>query len=291
MIYKNLPHERQLDIERILFVRIRDYPENQACTPSVLKGDFWELLYAEKGLADIRFPSSSHTLSKTEILFRSPSETLCIHTQAPVPVKLVSVGFTFPASVPVSVTDFFQGSILRAGSWERRLLALTVAEAASCHTASPFGAGQAAMHYLELLLIQLIRNFGTDVPPFPLMQRQADDDGLFRDIVAYMEENIAAHLTIDQICRDNLIGRTLLKKLFSDNTGCGIIDYFSLMKINAAKQLIREGGMNFSQIAERLGYHSIHYFSRRFKKTTGMTPTEYAQSVLPADAGDGVSRP
>lgn len=288
MVYKNIPQGKQLDIERILFVRIHDYPRNQTCAPSVLEGDFWELLYAEKGLADIRFASSSHTLSKTELLFRSPSETIRIHTQSPAPAKLVSVGFTFPASVPVSVTDFFRGSILPAGIREHRLLALMVEEAVSCHDAPPFGAGQAAMLYLELLLIGLIRNPETDTPTFPRTKRQTDEDGLFRDIIAYMEENITAHLTIDQICRDNLVGRTLLKKLFTDNTGCGIIDYFSLMKINAAKQLIRQGGMNFSQIAERLGYHSIHYFSRQFKKTTGMTPTEYAQSMLPVNIGQDV---
>ena len=59
----------------------------------------------------------------------------------------------------------------------------------------------------------------------------------------------------------------------------GVIEYFSKMKIDSAKHLIRIGNLNFSQIAERLGYNSIHYFSRQFKQLTGMTPTEYASSV------------
>ena len=37
--------------------------------------------------------------------------------------------------------------------------------------------------------------------------------------------------------------------------------------------------MNFTQIAEHLGYTSIHYFSRQFKKVVGMTPSEYASSI------------
>ena len=37
--------------------------------------------------------------------------------------------------------------------------------------------------------------------------------------------------------------------------------------------------MNFTQISEKLGYTSIHYFSRQFKKVTGMTPSEYASSI------------
>ena len=53
----------------------------------------------------------------------------------------------------------------------------------------------------------------------------------------------------------------------------------SRMKIDTAKQLIRSEQMNFTQISEKLGYASIHYFSRQFKKVTGMTPSEYASSI------------
>ena len=51
------------------------------------------------------------------------------------------------------------------------------------------------------------------------------------------------------------------------------------MKIETAKQLIRNEQMNFTQIAETLGYSSIHYFSRQFRKLTGMSPSEYASSI------------
>ena len=86
-------------------------------------------------------------------------------------------------------------------------------------------------------------------------------------------------MTIEQICKDNIIGRSQLQKLFKERCGLGIIEYFSHMKINAAKEMIRTNRMNFTQISEHLGYTSIHYFSRQFKKTTGMTPTEYASSI------------
>ena len=51
------------------------------------------------------------------------------------------------------------------------------------------------------------------------------------------------------------------------------------MKISAARQMIREGRLNFTQIAAKLGFQSVHYFSRRFKLVTGMSPSEYAASV------------
>ena len=58
-----------------------------------------------------------------------------------------------------------------------------------------------------------------------------------------------------------------------------MLDHFSRMKMDAARRLIREGQLNITEISSRLGFSSVHYFSRRFKKLTGMTPTEYARSV------------
>ncbi|HJB28450.1 MAG TPA: AraC family transcriptional regulator, partial [Candidatus Blautia faecavium] len=43
--------------------------------------------------------------------------------------------------------------------------------------------------------------------------------------------------------------------------------------------------MNFTQISEYLGYSSIHYFSRQFKKISGMTPSEYSSSIKALSEG------
>lgn len=58
------------------------------------------------------------------------------------------------------------------------------------------------------------------------------------------------------------------------------MEFFNRLKIEKAKELIRTRQFTFSQIADQLGYSSIHYFSRQFKKITGMSPTEYTESVL-----------
>jgi YesN/AraC family two-component response regulator len=70
-----------------------------------------------------------------------------------------------------------------------------------------------------------------------------------------------------------------LQKLFREKTGGGVIEYFNRMKIETAKQMIREGKYNFTQLSEYLGYSSVCYFSRMFKKATGMSPSEYSSSI------------
>ena len=109
--------------------------------------------------------------------------------------------------------------------------------------------------------------------------KQKNDSLIYNRITTYLEEHICERLTIETICQDNLIGRSQLQKLFREQTHCGVIDYFSHLKIRAAKEMIRTQKMNFTQISDTLGYSSIHYFSRQFKKITGMTPSDYTSSI------------
>ncbi|MGL6197444.1 MAG: helix-turn-helix domain-containing protein [Lachnospiraceae bacterium] len=61
--------------------------------------------------------------------------------------------------------------------------------------------------------------------------------------------------------------------------GCGAIDYFNQMKIERAKEIIKDEKMNFTGLAHYLSYGSLQYFSKQFKKATGMSPLEYSTSV------------
>ena len=102
---------------------------------------------------------------------------------------------------------------------------------------------------------------------------------LFRSITNYLKQHIHEQITLEQICHDNLIGRTQLQKLIKEQFNTGAINYFHQLKIETAKQKIRSGRLNFTQISAGLGYQSVQYFSRQFKNLTGMTPTEYSSSI------------
>ena len=155
-----------------------------------------------------------------------------------------------------------------------------------------FGSEQMLRIYLEYFLIHLIRRNTKPIslvknlsPRFVKTTKSKNDMEVLNRVIAYLEKNISKHVTIDSICRDNLVGRTQLQKLFREKCGKGAIEYFSEMKIDAAKQMIRTNHMNFTQISEALGYNSIHYFSRQFKQITGMSPTEYASSIQALSEG------
>lgn len=57
------------------------------------------------------------------------------------------------------------------------------------------------------------------------------------------------------------------------------MDYFIHRKIDRAKEMIRDGTMNVTEISYFLSYSSLQYFSKQFKQITGMSPQQYASSV------------
>ncbi len=68
---------------------------------------------------------------------------------------------------------------------------------------------------------------------------------------------------------------TYLSKLFSQQEGITIENYFLQLKIDRVKQLLHEGEMSLSEIAVRLHYSSVHYLSSQFKKIHGSTVSDY----------------
>jgi AraC-like DNA-binding protein len=75
------------------------------------------------------------------------------------------------------------------------------------------------------------------------------------------------------------MGKTHLKTMFKNAAGMGVMEYFNRLKMEEAKRMIREGKHNFTEISQLLGFSSIYYFSRFFKKHSNMTPTEYGFSI------------
>ncbi len=257
--------------------------------------DFWEFLCVDKGEVNVLAGEKFHVLKKGDIIFHKPNEFHDVKSNGLIAPNLVVMSF----SCTSPVMAFYEEKVLQISEPERLLLAQIIQEAKYVFAGrmddpyqeelipseSPRFAGEQLIRlYLEQLLIQLIRRYMVrpDQPINPTIVKsikQKADGELFSQIQEYMESHICETLTIEQLCRSNSVGRSQLQKLFRTRSGYGAIEYFSRMKVDLAKQMIRENHYNFTQIADALGFSSIHYFSRQFKRITGMTPSEYASSI------------
>ena len=146
---------------------------------------------------------------------------------------------------------------------------------------APFASEQLIKEYLEILFIDIIR---TELRA-PIAQqhrslfKNAVDDEKIKTILSFMRDNLYGDLRIEDICRHCNLSPTSVKNLFHRVMGVPIMSYYRQLKIDEAKNLIRCGEHSMAEIAEKLSYSSVQYFSTHFKTVTGMSPSEYSRSV------------
>lgn len=126
---------------------------------------------------------------------------------------------------------------------------------------------------LELFLLDL---YYTYVPAEDISRRKHKMQQLNR-LTNYLQTNIKEKLTLEQMGRGVGMSTSTLRRLVNELCGCGPVNYFLDMKIAEAKHLIKEGYLNHTEIAESLGFETIHYFSRQFKKRVGLSPRDYSK--------------
>ncbi len=287
MAYKSICLDDFIHIERLYTVHYFEYMRDFSFEGE--SHDFWEFIYVDKGAVRISMDDVELVLKKGEIAFHQPNEFHKVVASEDTAPNLVVVSFdcTSPAM------KFFKHQVLHIDDREHSLLAEILIEARKLldcpldnpytqympkKSSAPSDCEQYIRLCLELFLLHIRRRYtsSTAIPDTIIKKNRTE---LFMQIVEYMENHISSKLTVEQICHDNMIGRTQLQKVFQKECGMGVIEYFSKLKINTAKHMIRSSKLNFSQISEKLGYTSVHYFSRQFKKITDMTPSEYESSV------------
>ena len=145
---------------------------------------------------------------------------------------------------------------------------------------APFGGEQLIKTYLEQLLILLVRDITKrgKIDIFP--SKESMENHLVMEIKKFIEEHLESTIRVTDICEKFGYSKSYLSRLFHEQCGETLANYSIRVKINRAKQLIREDSINFAQISALLDFDNPQYFSRVFKRVTGMTPTEFKQSLF-----------
>lgn len=290
MAYVSITLKQDIMIDRLYTIHYFEYTND-----FIFNGEshpFWEFLYVDKGEVIINAGSRQLSLKKDEVIFHKPDEFHAVRSNGRIAPNLIVISFACDSPC----MDFFAEKTFSLSRTERQLLAQIILEAKQLFAtplndpwtqkmervaAPPFGCEQLIRLYLEQFLLHLIRR-SQPVPCYTnitFSEKNGAEDALYQQLIAYLEKHLDSQLTLERICQDNLISYTRLVRIFRERHNCSVMKFFTNMKINAAKQLIRAQDLNFTQIADALGYSSVHYFSRHFKKLTGMSPSEYAASA------------
>lgn len=279
------PLRCELDISHIVTLHDFNYTPDFLFTGE--SHDFWELAYIRRGSVGVMAGSTGYTLGSGEIIFHLPNEYHNIWANgSSAEVVIISFVCKSPAM------RFFEKRMMSLSDEEKKLIESLLKLGSETFTDPPDilyqkklnprqdaarGNLQLLKLRLEELLILLMQSEGTiDRQARKSAAAGSRNDRLITDsIIKALTEKIYGTTTLDEVCAGVLFSKSHLKALFKKNTGYSIMDYYTHLKLERAKILINEGNLSVSDIAELLGYSSIHYFSRVFKAKTGMTPTEF----------------
>lgn len=128
--------------------------------------------------------------------------------------------------------------------------------------------------YLQQLRIELLRQ-GKMVP----RNYPKGDAAILLRAQRIICDNARCKLSVPEIARRAGVSPSYLTALFHKHLPFSPGAYIRRVKLEESRAMIREGALNFTQIAQMLEYSTVHQFSRQFKEVFGMTPSEYAKTL------------
>ena len=111
--------------------------------------------------------------------------------------------------------------------------------------------------------------------------RQSDiyNDPLVARVTRYFWEHIDEDITLDSILKLFSINKNSLNDAFNKEVSMSCMAYLEQLRINSAKSELQYGKHTISEISVGVGYSDTNYFSKVFKKHTGLTPSEYLKQL------------
>lgn len=96
----------------------------------------------------------------------------------------------------------------------------------------------------------------------------------------YICENYTMSITLNELAEHTYVSTYYLSRMFKKELGKNFVEYLNEVRIDKAKELLKDNKYKTYEVAELVGIQDPHYFSKIFKKYVNMTPTEYKDSQL-----------
>lgn len=274
----------ELSVTRIANMQYFEMPEGYTSHPD--RHPFAELIYVDSGEITVESGGFSGRLRKNELLIHPAEEWHSLRCVAAAPsIIIIGLECTSPrlhpfGQAPVPLSPALQPMLVEIVKEGRNVFLppYDIPNRTDMEKRKdfPFGADQLIRNLLECFLIKLIRE--QEATPLGGGTRAAE--GLRTgEILRYLENNYREHITLEELCFLFGTNKTTLTKDFRRLTGDTVMGHLAHLRLVRAKALLREGKHSITEIAELLGFSSVHYFTRFFRKHENMSPKEYAGSI------------
>ncbi|MFE5322690.1 response regulator [Paenibacillus sp. NPDC056579] len=99
-------------------------------------------------------------------------------------------------------------------------------------------------------------------------------------VIDYIRANLAGDLTLTEAAARVHLNPSYLSQLFKQQLNRNFVDFIVEARMDEAKRLLQVTSLRISEVADRVGYADVAYFSNTFKKWNGCTPTEFRKAAV-----------
>ena len=234
---------------------------------------FWEVIYVHSGRGHYVYGKKKIPFAAGDCFLFEPGVFHRVYCDQSEPMTQLYVGFAVAGN---SKSPWKPGvelpklTNLSCGPQARRELALLYA---ACAKSQESGLNQQRGAVLRVIawLIETLSNHSKSTTT----ARPDRSAALAGNARRYLDEHLDRHVTVEEIAESFYLSPHYFGNLFKSATGLSVKEYHHAARMAKAAELLREGNLNISEIAQALGFETVHYFSRRFKEFYRVAPTKF----------------
>ncbi len=230
-----------------------------------------ELTYVDRGTVHSVADGRELLLEQGDMVIYGPNQWHMQYADIGVAPRMVTLSFT------VSGCDLSELTNLRIQA-SQKVTVLLQQMLREQEQAAPHSADM-LLSLLTMLLITLLRERADGQAAEPVHAVANGENRIIGRTQQYISDHVREKLSVPIIAKNVGVSPSYLTALFQKHLQIAPGEYLRRIKLQESKQMIREGNMNFTEIAQALQYSTVHHFSRQFKEKFGITPSEYAKSV------------
>ncbi len=249
--------------------------------------NFCELLYVDRGSITVHSENFSGILFENQLIIHRPNERHSLECNDSVAPNVIIVGFECLSED----IELFSKIPATLQSNQIRILSKVMNEGMKAFSPPydlpnttemqirpdiPYAAVQLTKLHLEMLLISILRDIKKEKEA---NSGAVEEESKISAVHKYLLEHFTEKITLDNLCFLFRTNKTTLCREFKNIYGLTISNYINKLRVDEAKVLIRKNELSITEIAESLGFDSIHYFCKLFKKTTNQSAKEYFKSI------------
>ena len=109
---------------------------------------------------------------------------------------------------------------------------------------------------------------------------EEQEERVINGITRFMQEHLAEEISLSVLSEEFHMNPQYISQLFKNEIGVGFLAYLTSIRIEKAKKLLLSTSLSIGEVAEQSGYGDYRVFTKVFKKSEGITPSQYRRDFL-----------